>query len=48
MRFLLEDARPANVNRRLADALACCSEDLAAGAIISVSETAIRVRRLPL
>ncbi len=36
------------VNKRLADVLDQCVDDLQAGAIITVSETAIRVRRLPI
>ena len=46
--FRLDDERPTNINRRLADALACCKDELASGAIVSVSETGIRARMLPL
>jgi len=46
--FRLADERSEVVNERLADVLAQCKGDLEAGAIISVSEVAIRVRRLPI
>jgi predicted nuclease of predicted toxin-antitoxin system len=46
--FRLSDERSEVVNKRLADALAQCMSDLEAGAILSVSEAAIRARRLPI
>jgi predicted nuclease of predicted toxin-antitoxin system len=46
--FRLSDQRSQNVNARLADVLAQCEPDLQAGAIVSVSDGAIRVRRLPI
>ena len=46
--FRLRDERSEMVNKRLADVLAQCGDNLEAGAIISVSEAAIRVRRLPM
>lgn len=46
--FRLSDERSEMVNRRLAEVLARCSEVLAMGAIVSVGDTTIRVRRLPL
>ena len=46
--FRLSDERSEVVNRRLADVLSQCQSDIEAGAIISVSDTAIRVRRLPI
>jgi predicted nuclease of predicted toxin-antitoxin system len=36
------------VNARLENVLAQCADDLEAGAIISVNEESIRVRRLPI
>lgn len=46
--FRLADERSEVVNERLADILTQCKSDLEAGAIISVSEVAIRVRCLPI
>ena len=46
--FRLEDEGSEVVNKRFADVLAQCASDLQAGAVISVSEAAIRVRRLPI
>lgn len=46
--FRLEDERSEVVNERLADVLIQCESVLETGAIISVSEAAIRVRRLPI
>jgi predicted nuclease of predicted toxin-antitoxin system len=46
--FRLADERAEVVNRRLADLIARCERDLDAGAILSVNETAIRVRHLPI
>lgn len=45
--FRLDDERPAMVNERLAEVLRCCSVDLENGALISVTEARLRVRRLP-
>lgn len=46
--FRLSDERSQVVNARLAEVLARCANDVQAGAIISVGDTAIRVRRLPI
>ena len=46
--FRLRDMRPANVNRHLDDVLARHALGLLEGAIISVTEWQIRVRRLPI
>jgi predicted nuclease of predicted toxin-antitoxin system len=46
--FRLQDERAEVVNARLAEVLARCASDLEAGAIVSVTEGAIRVRRLPI
>ena len=46
--FRLSDERSENITERLAEVLTQRSEDLEAGAILSVSDTAIRVRRLPI
>jgi len=46
--FRLEDESAEVVNKRLEEVLAQCVSDLEAGAIISVNEAAIRVRRLPI
>lgn len=46
--FRLKDMRPANVNRYLKIILEQYSRDLEAGAILSISEKRIRVRRLPI
>jgi predicted nuclease of predicted toxin-antitoxin system len=46
--FRLDDESAEVVNQRLAEVLEQCTTDLEVGAIISVSETAIRVRRLPI
>jgi hypothetical protein len=46
--FRLDDESAEVVNQRLAEVLEQCATDLEVGAIISVSETAIRVRRLPI
>ncbi len=46
--FRLEDESSEIVSQRLGDVIAHCTDDLEAGAIISVSETAIRVRHLPM
>ena len=46
--FRLSDERSEVVNRRLADVLTQRRSDIEAGAIISVSEVAIRIRRLPI
>lgn len=46
--FRLSDERSEVVSGRLADVLAQHGSDMEAGAIISVSEVAIRIRRLPI
>jgi predicted nuclease of predicted toxin-antitoxin system len=46
--FRLGDERSQAVNERLEATLASCGTDLQAGAIVSVSESAIRVRQLPI
>ncbi len=46
--FRLASMRPAKVNPRLAVVLSDCAEDLAAGAFVVVTESTIRVRRLPI
>lgn len=46
--FRLEDKRSERVNERLAEVLRLCLNDLSAGAIVVVTETTIRVRRLPI
>jgi len=46
--FRLADMRPESVNRHLEQVLQQAREDLAQGAIVSVREGQIRVRRLPI
>lgn len=46
--FRLSDMRAENVNRYISDILTRFSGDLSNGALISVQDHAIRVRRLPL
>lgn len=46
--FRLEDKRSERVNERLSEVLRLCLNDLSAGAIVVVTETTIRVRRLPI
>ncbi len=46
--FRLEDERSQFVNERLAVILSQCAEALEAGALISVSDEAFRVRSLPI
>jgi len=46
--FRLKDMRPTNVNRYLKVIFEQHAEDLNAGAILSVTEKRIRVRRLPI
>jgi predicted nuclease of predicted toxin-antitoxin system len=46
--FRLRDMRPANVNRHLREILAHHLDALERGAILSVNENRIRVRRLPI
>src|SRR5215213_6677644 len=46
--FRLSDERSQAVNERLEATLASCGTDLHDGAIVSVSESSIRVRRLPI
>ena len=45
--FRLRDMRPVNVNRALEGAIARHAEQLEEGAILSVVETRIRIRMLP-
>jgi len=45
--FRLNDMRPAQVNRHLAEVLARLAGQLETGALVSVSERGIRVRSLP-
>jgi predicted nuclease of predicted toxin-antitoxin system len=46
--FRLEDESAETVNARLTEVLAQCADALATGAIVSVSDNAIRVRTLPI
>ncbi len=46
--FRLNDMRPTQVNRYLAEVLARFTEQLEAGALVSVNERGIRVRSLPI
>jgi predicted nuclease of predicted toxin-antitoxin system len=46
--FRLEDMRASQVNHYLTDVLARFEDQLRAGALISVNEQGIRVRRLPI
>ena len=46
--FRLADMRPVRVNPRLLEVLEHISEDLEAGALVSVAEASFRVRKLPL
>ena len=46
--FRLNDMRPAQVNRYLAEVLAHFTEQLEGGALVSVNERGIRVRSLPI
>ncbi|MGH9197257.1 MAG: DUF5615 family PIN-like protein [Acidimicrobiia bacterium] len=46
--FRLNDQSSEVVNSRLAELLARCGNEIAAGAVTSVSDTAFRVRRLPI
>jgi len=46
--FRLSDMRPTSVNAHLRAALRKFGDDLAAGAILSVTDRRIRVRRLPI
>jgi predicted nuclease of predicted toxin-antitoxin system len=45
--FRLNDMRPTQVNRYLAEVLAYFAEQLKAGALVSVNERGVRVRSLP-
>jgi len=45
--FRLDDMRPAQVNRYMAQVLARFTRQLEAGALVSVNEQSIRVRPLP-
>lgn len=46
--FRLKDMRPAQVNRYLNEALNRFAADLQSGALISIGDNGIRVRRLPI
>jgi predicted nuclease of predicted toxin-antitoxin system len=46
--FRVSNERPEAVNARLASVIRLCADDLVAGAIVSVSDTTLRVRRLPI
>lgn len=46
--FRLQDMRPTQVNGYLAEVLARFTAELEAGALVSINEQAIRVRRLPI
>lgn len=46
--FRLKDMRPAQVNRYLNEALDRFAADLQSGALISIGDNGIRVRRLPI
>lgn len=46
--FRLSDESSEVVNVHLAEVLSRCASDLQSGAVISVSDTAIRVRKLPI
>lgn len=46
--FRLSNERSENVNKRLQELLKKCSDDIREGAIISVSDNNIRIRRLPI
>lgn len=48
IRVRIEGLRAARLARLLKDVLEICEEDLGKGAMISVTENAVRVRRLPL
>lgn len=44
----LEDERPENIHRRLEELLPRIAEELEAGAIVVISETDLRIHRLPI
>ena len=46
--FRLSDERAEFVNSRLTEVFACCTDSLERGAIVSVSDTTIRSRHLPI
>lgn len=46
--FRLPDMRPTNVNRHLLSIIVHYADELAQGAILSVTEKRVRVRRLPI
>lgn len=46
--FRLADQTPASLIRRLQQFLPFCQAELLSGAVLSVTETAVRLRRLPL
>ncbi len=45
--FRLKDMRPAQVNRYLHEALEHFATELESGALVSIGDNGIRVRRLP-
>lgn len=46
--FRLRDMRPDHINRHLDNVIASHAADLANGAIVSVNEKRVRIRRLPI
>ena len=46
--FRLEDERSEVINNQLANILVQCKKELEVGSILSINETAIRVRHLPI
>jgi predicted nuclease of predicted toxin-antitoxin system len=46
--FRLANMQPARVNHYMLETLSCFEKELEAGALVSVSERAIRVRALPI
>lgn len=46
--FRVTDEKPASILRHMAEVLSGAAEDLAAGAIVTVEDTRIRVRLLPI
>ena len=46
--FRLANMRPSSVNAHLAKVLECCQNVLKEGAVVTVTESRIRVRRLPI
>ena len=48
IRIRIEGLRAAGLTDLLKDALEICKEDVRKGAMVSVTENAVRIRRLPL